>query len=358
MNAFYGNPDVNSDGAPDAKWEAANLVSIKPPYRMVLAWDTSKVVKNIRVNKACAESLSRVLAGILGHYGSQAAVEKARMHLYGGCYNFRLKRGGSTLSIHSWGAAIDLDPERNAFGKLWRANSGMMPEAVVKLFEAEGWEWGGLWSKPDAMHFQAARTGAATAPVVTAPKLDRAPREEVSTDFPQKGARDNEQVEKIQTRLRALGYSEVGAIDGDFGNATEAAIMIFRRDNGLPVSGRIDNELLAALMKAPPRKIDDDRRTAPPAVVREQAPEVKASFVSKIWAGAMGIMSVVGSGVTWLIGNFSDARNAVKPVADFFGGIPIWAYAILIALGFFTVWWMSGRAEQKGVAAYQAGDRR
>jgi hypothetical protein len=31
-----------------------------------------------------------------------------------------------------------------------------MPDAVVKLFAAEGWVWGGPWSKPDGMHFQAA----------------------------------------------------------------------------------------------------------------------------------------------------------------------------------------------------------
>lgn len=363
MNAYYGNPDANSDGAADAKWEAAHLVSIKPPYRMVLAWDTTKVVKTIRVNKACAESLSRVLEAIIDHYGSQAAVEKARMHLYGGCYNFRVKRGGSTLSIHSWGAAIDLDPERNAFGKVWRSGSGMMPKAVIDIFQAEGWEWGGLWAKADAMHFQAATTGAGPA-LVEEPKLPKmapfppTPHEEHQGGFPEKGARNNAQVVQVQTRLRELGYSEVGAIDGDFGDATEAAIMIFRRDNSLPLSGRIDNALLAALMTAKPRKVATDRAEAPPAVVHEQAPEVRASWQSKIWSQVFGWFSAVGAGITWLVSNFSDARNAVKPVADFLGSIPIWAYAALIGVGFFTVYFLSRKAEQKGVEAYREGARR
>ena len=78
------------------------------------------------------------------------------MHLCGGAFNFRLKRGGNSLSIHSWGAAIDLDPERNALGRRYRAGAGMMPMAVVEIFAAEGWVWGGPWSRPDAMHFQAA----------------------------------------------------------------------------------------------------------------------------------------------------------------------------------------------------------
>lgn len=156
MNRYYGNPDSDRNGTPDRAWEDANLVAIVPPYRMVLAWDIKKPVKTIRVHKRCAESLSRVLAGILAHYGRQAAIEKARLHLYGGAYNFRLMRGGSSLSIHSWGAAIDLDPETNWFGRKYSERAGMMPMAVVKLFEAEGWTWGGPWSKGDAMHFQAA----------------------------------------------------------------------------------------------------------------------------------------------------------------------------------------------------------
>lgn len=184
------------------------------------------------------------------------------------------------------------------------------------------------------------------------------PREPIRDAFPEKGARNDRIVAKVQADLRALGYSEVGAVDGDFGPATEAAIMVFRRDNGLPLNGRIDNELLATLVKAKPRKISTERAEAPPAVVHGQAPEAKASWVSKISSAAMGWFSAIGAGLTWLIGNFSDARNAVKPIADFFGGIPIWAYASLIALGFFTVWWMSRKAEHKTIEAYQAGERR
>lgn len=158
MNAFYGNPDADHNGVVDPAWEAANIVSLIPPYRMVLAWAPQQPVKAIRIHRKVSPSLARILVGIAQHYGSQQAIEAARMHLFGGAFNFRLKRGGSTLSNHSWGSAIDQDPERNGFGKPWRANAGMMPEAVVNIFEAEGWVWGGRWkSQPDPMHFQAAR---------------------------------------------------------------------------------------------------------------------------------------------------------------------------------------------------------
>lgn len=156
MNKFYGNPDTNRDGRPDAKWEADNLVRITPPYRMVLAWDTERTVSKIVVHEKCANSLLLCLTKIADHYKTDEAIQHARMHLYGGCYNFRLMRGGSSLSIHSWGAAIDLDPANNGFGKRWSQGIKMMPIEVVNIFRAEGWVWGGKWRKPDAMHFQAA----------------------------------------------------------------------------------------------------------------------------------------------------------------------------------------------------------
>lgn len=154
MNAFYGDPDKNRDGRADAAWMRANLVRVKPPYRMQWSWGGE--VATITVHRKCAESLLRVLDGVARVHGSQGAIEEARMHLCGGAFNFRVKRGGSSLSIHSWGAAIDLDPERNALGRLHVEQRGMMPMKVVDLFAAEGWTWGGRWSRPDAMHFQAA----------------------------------------------------------------------------------------------------------------------------------------------------------------------------------------------------------
>lgn len=157
MNAFYGNPDTNNDGQADKAWESGNLVRITPPYKLVLAWDTKRQVSTILVHKKCADSLLRILTAIKDHYKTQEAIDKARMNLFGGVYNFRLMRGGSNLSIHSWAAAIDLDPERNGLGKKWVDGKGMMPTPVVKAFEAEGWVWGGKWKRPDAMHFQAAR---------------------------------------------------------------------------------------------------------------------------------------------------------------------------------------------------------
>lgn len=159
---YYGNPDANGDGMPDLRWEMEELVKVGPPYRMLFSWEPYAPVKVLRVHKRVAPSLSRILRAIADHYGDQAAIEKACMHLCGGAYNFRTMRSNPrALSMHSFGCAIDLDPEHNPMGRPWMAGKAMIDMAVVAIFEAEGWTWGGRWTgtAPDCMHFQATHEG-------------------------------------------------------------------------------------------------------------------------------------------------------------------------------------------------------
>lgn len=153
---FYGDPDAGHDGVADRVWELNNLERITPPYRMVLAWDKTKQLNSITCHKKCASSLLRILENIQAYYGTQDKIEHARMHLFGGAYNFRMMRGSTKLSMHAYGCAIDLDPEANPMGTTYHEDSGMMPVQVVQIFRNEGWTWGGRWQRPDAQHFQAA----------------------------------------------------------------------------------------------------------------------------------------------------------------------------------------------------------
>lgn len=153
-NEFYGNPDPAGRGAPSRLWEDKELVRIEPPWPMVLAWDVNQPVHSILFHRRAADALKRVFLAMLQTYGMR--LEAMGMHLYGGSYNFRLMRGSASLSMHSWGCAIDLNPEANPFGRRWSGGK-MMNQGVVELFEAEGFTWGGHWRRPDCMHFQAAR---------------------------------------------------------------------------------------------------------------------------------------------------------------------------------------------------------
>ncbi len=150
-DTFYGNPR-GRNGKASAKWESENLTRIAPPFTM--KYD-GKPIKTILIHKKCADSLLRVLNNIWESAGkSQATVDKWGASIYGGAYNYRLMRGGSRLSMHSWGCAIDLDPARNGLNDP-TPNFANIPE-VLKAFEKEGWTWGGEWSRPDGMHWQAA----------------------------------------------------------------------------------------------------------------------------------------------------------------------------------------------------------
>lgn len=86
-----------------------------------------------------------------------------------GGYNWREIRGTSRISMHGFGLAIDIQPrrlgskaiywqweqERNSRWMLVsQSNRWAPPEAVIKLFETEGFVWGGKWDLYDQMHFE------------------------------------------------------------------------------------------------------------------------------------------------------------------------------------------------------------
>jgi len=156
LEAFYGRHQLRPDGQPTAAWERDHLTTIPTPYPLTLSWDLAIQVRKVRCHKLVAESLKQVLDEILAHYGSLKAVQTARMHLYGGCYNYRRISGSGRLSTHAWGAGVDLDPDRNPLGVPHSESAGMMPLAVVAIFERHGWRWGGRFvTRPDCMHLQA-----------------------------------------------------------------------------------------------------------------------------------------------------------------------------------------------------------
>lgn len=72
-----------------------------------------------------------------------------QLKTWDGCFNIRKKRGGSSMSLHSWGVAIDVNAYANCFGC-----KPTLSAQFVKCFTDNGFDWGGTWRKPDGMHFQ------------------------------------------------------------------------------------------------------------------------------------------------------------------------------------------------------------
>ncbi len=156
LEAFYGSFQLGADGKPTAAWESKTLISFVSPFPLRLAWNPTRTATRIRSHRNAAQSLKRILERILKYYGSVKMVRESRLDLFGGCYQFRRISGSTRLSLHAYGAAIDLDPERNPLGKPYSEQEGMIPLVVVSFFEDEGWMWGGRFNnRPDCMHFQA-----------------------------------------------------------------------------------------------------------------------------------------------------------------------------------------------------------
>lgn len=168
LDAFYGDPRGANGGA-DPQWEAANLTTVTPPWSMTSG---GAHVSAIRVHRKCAESLSRVLSAIWDLYGrNQDAINAAHLNEFDGSYNFRVNvNAPSKLSVHAYGAALDLAASENPNGKSWTDDGRMLPRPVIDAFLAEGWCWGGDFNATkDPMHFQATFNAHADAPPAPTP---------------------------------------------------------------------------------------------------------------------------------------------------------------------------------------------
>lgn len=125
---------------------AAGLVSV--------GWfgETLKVTRR----QGVAEALARVRDDL-------AKKPELRRYLVpsAGTFNWRKVAGASNMSVHSFGAAIDLNTK---FADYWiwaGGKPGRVPEyrnkypmQIVEAFERHGFIWGGRWYHYDTMHFE------------------------------------------------------------------------------------------------------------------------------------------------------------------------------------------------------------
>ena len=78
------------------------------------------IPKKIYTNKDMVEPLKRAFGNLI----SRGFVEELKT--WDGCFNIRKKRGGTTMSLHSWGIAIDLNAFENGMGKEPKLSSGFV----------------------------------------------------------------------------------------------------------------------------------------------------------------------------------------------------------------------------------------
>ncbi len=136
---------IREDGSLDPRWEKTQLGRTPLPFPIAVSWDLSQTVKAVQCHLRLIDTLAAVFKTI------DERGLKDSIRTYGGCFSFRSKRTSGKLSTHSWGIAIDLNPDSNSLG-----SSGDMDLAVVKVFREFGFKWGGDWAgrSKDPMHFQ------------------------------------------------------------------------------------------------------------------------------------------------------------------------------------------------------------
>lgn len=142
---FFGSPGTHQ-------------VTIDLPFPFRIAWEPEKQITRTSCNEKCRDEMVRIWTNTLKHYGL-AKLKELRLDMFGGCLNVRKKRGGTGWSMHAFGIAWDVDPDRNQLK--WKRAQATLDDALYEPFwqivEAEGAISLGRARDYDWMHYQFAR---------------------------------------------------------------------------------------------------------------------------------------------------------------------------------------------------------
>ena len=159
-------------------------------------------------------------------------------------------------------------------------------------------------------------------------------------------------VEAVQHRLAALGYHEVGKMDGQMGPRTRAAILAFRHDNDLPLVPIIDGTLTQALETAAPREIAPARASGVPAKSR-----IISAANAQVGLGVLGAAGSIGSQIAPALIEAEEARDTAGRVFTLIG-LESWLAAALPWIGaavFLGVIFYALRARAARIEDHQRG---
>lgn len=170
---------------------------------------------------------------------------------------------------------------------------------------------------------------------------------------------DNVQaIRHVQERLLALGYTEVGRADGAVGGMTKAAILLFRQDNGLPLTAEIDDALILALATAPQRKLVPGRENATDKTVVENAPEARPAWWTRLSGKALAAVSAAALMVKGVLEQIPVVKDWVEPAINIVGDVPGWVWPTVLLIGGGALWYAGNHGFAKAKEAFQTGARR
>lgn len=129
----YGEPTPTFEGKWMTLWPVPADIEEKMPVLPPKIYGNKDIIKPLE-------------AAFMALIASGAYKE---LKTWDGCFNVRKMRALASMSLHSWGIAIDVNQATNQLN--------MKPELsplFVKAFKDNGFDWGGDWKRLDGMHFQ------------------------------------------------------------------------------------------------------------------------------------------------------------------------------------------------------------
>jgi hypothetical protein len=136
------------------------------PRLAPVAWLPQSWGHTVRVT--AVNGVAARLTEISAELDALPAPEKRYVYPPAGTYNCRTVADTGEPSMHSWGAAIDINAAHAEYW-LWphAASAPTLPAEIIDIFERRGFIWGGKWSHYDTMHFEY-RPELVNAPAATA----------------------------------------------------------------------------------------------------------------------------------------------------------------------------------------------
>lgn len=139
----FGAPGGNLEGQYMTVWSVPADIRSQLSHVRFSALGTTGFPSKIYMNNLLKAPLERSLRNLI------AKNFHREMKTWDGCYIIRNARGLSSWSLHAWGLAIDVNAATNRLGA-----KPILTNGFVKCFTDAGFDWGGIWKRPDGMHFQ------------------------------------------------------------------------------------------------------------------------------------------------------------------------------------------------------------
>jgi peptidoglycan LD-endopeptidase CwlK len=121
------------------------------------------IVEIFKFIKASRFPIAKVIPAVYYNWNDEASMDDNNTT----AFNYRKVKGFKVLSPHSYGLAIDINPQQNPHikGKVFQPVTGkydrnikgtiLRESKLVQEFVKRGWQWGGRWrSSQDYQHFE------------------------------------------------------------------------------------------------------------------------------------------------------------------------------------------------------------